>query len=264
MFALISARMSDLSPKLASEEVKPARVPLALDRLVARYLAAMENCRRLFFLSHASVIACRESDYLAFEGALPGLMKGVATEDFGSLGSRTQVMLLAMGLAEMRSINVRFLSTLNGVLPVQAGGNREGALEVSGADGAGKRKSPALLAAWIAKRVHGGVRLFPELRSLELLEKLLARQLSGRMDKVNVEPEVTLALVEAEAVQDKDRTGFRFKRVQRRIVWDAGICVDAKLVHCVYASGLAACVELAKALGRAVSRNNPVPDAGLE
>ncbi len=106
--------------------------------------------------------------------------------------------------------------------------------------------------------------MFPELRSLELLEKLLARQLSGRLKKVNLEPEVTLALVESESVQGKDRAGVRLKRVQRRIVLDEGICVDADLVHCVYASGRAACVELAKALRRVLARDDLGANAGLE
>lgn len=256
--------MSDLPSKFPAEGFKPGRVPTALDVLVARYLAAMEDCRRLFFLSHASVFACRESDYLAFEGAQPSLIKGIAREDFATLGGRSQLMLLAMGLAEMRSINVRFLSALNGVLTAQAGGDLTASSEVSGGEGVGRGKSPALFAALIAKRLNGGVRMFPELRSLELLEKLLARQLSGRLKKVNLEPEVTLALVESESVQGKDRAGVRLKRVQRRIVLDEGICVDADLVHCVYASGRAACVELAKALRRVLARDDLGANAGLE
>lgn len=173
-------------------------------------------------------------------------------------------MLLAMGLAEMRSINVHFLTTLNGILPAQEGVDLTGPLELSEGEGGRRGKSPAVLAGLITKRLKGSGRIFPELRSLELLEKLLARQLSGRMNKVNVEPEITLALVESEASQDKDRAGVRFKRVQRKIVLDEGICVDAKLVHCVYASGLAACIELAKELRRVVSQSNTAPAAGLD
>jgi hypothetical protein len=174
-------------------------------------------------------------------------MKSPQREDFTSLGDRAQLMLLSAGLAELRKINFHFFSRLQGILPGEAVEFSPGPVSPSGPGQAGYMKSPAALAEFLSGRLPGGARKFPELKSLELLEKFVSGRLSASPSASGPVRELVLVLLEPQQVNEKDPSGARFKPVRIKIPTGGRLHVDAALVHAVYASAMAPGLGLARA-----------------
>lgn len=222
---------------------KRTNPPSNISVVFARHFRTLQGVRESFFACHAGLVELKETHFKGFDAGMPPFFRATSSiTKFEDIRYRAQVSLLRTALNELRRLNAALLEQTRRFLEFQKiaasnGSDGEKKSQLKLAIESAPKGLDALIES-VAKLLPGGFRSAEELKSLVMLERLLAMSTRPAITDTSAKPhKARLRLVRPDIIKsptDGAKSAVKLAAVGLEIEPGSQLPVDANFVRLVF------------------------------
>jgi hypothetical protein len=222
---------------------KRPNTPPNISFVFAQHFRSLQGVRDSFFACHAGLLELKETHFKSFDAGMPPFFKAASSiTKFEDIRYRAQVSLLRTALNELRRLNVSLLEQSRRFLEMQKiavsnSSNVEKTSQMRSAIESAPKGLNELIES-VAQLLPGGFRSAEELKSLVMLERLLA--MSSRPPTADTSakpPKARLRFVRPDITKsptDGTKSALKLVPVGLEIEPGSKMSIDANFVRLVF------------------------------
>ena len=222
---------------------KRPNTPPKISVVFAQHFRSLQGVRESFFACHAGLLELKETHFKSFDAGIPPFFKAPSSvSKIEDIRYRAQVSLLRTALNELRRLNAALLEQTRRFLEMQkiAASNASDDEKTSQMRLAIESAPKGLneLIESVAKLLPGGFRSAEELKSLVMLERLLAMSTRPAITDTSAKPpKARLRLVRPDIIKsptDGAKSAVKLVAVGLEIERGSKMPIDANFVRLVF------------------------------
>ena len=244
---------------------KRTNTPPNISVVFAQHFRSLQGVRDSFFACHAGLLELKETHFKSFDAGMPPFFKSASSiTKFEDIRYRAQVSLLRTALNELRRLNAALLEQTRRFLEMQK-------IAVSNSSDDEKKSQMRLaiesapkglneLIESVAKLLPGGFRSAEELKSLVMLERLLAMSTRpATVDTSAKPPKARLRFIRPDITKsptDGTKSAIKLVPVGLEIEPGSKMSIDANFVRLVFFTAYTIGLNLSQKLKAIKSTSN--------